>query len=108
MKLFVYSLREYDEKQYFDYWCESCGVTYSSTAEAPKLHNLHLAEGYDAISIITTPMDAEMLKILKAGGVKCVSTRTVGYDHVDIKAAQELQCVMHPIRPTVWQTMPLC
>lgn len=90
MKLFVYSLREYDEKQYFDYWCESCGVTYSSTTEAPKPHNLHLAEGCDAISIITTPLDAEMLATLKKGGVKCVSTRTVGYDHVDVKAAKEL------------------
>lgn len=90
MKLFVYSLREFDEKQYFDDWCKKCGVTYSSTTEAPKSHNLHLAEGYDAISIITTPLDAEMLKTLKQGGVKCISTRTVGYDHVDVKAAKEL------------------
>ena len=101
MKLFVYSLREYDEKQYFDYWCESCGVTYSSTAEAPKPHNLHLAEGCDAISIITTPLDAEMLATLKAGGVKCVSTRTVGYDHVDIKAAQELGIKVSQVEATV-------
>ena len=91
MKLFVYSLREFDEKQYFDYWCEKCGVTYGSTTEAPKMNNLHFAEGYDAISIITTPLDADMLAVLKEGGVKCVSTRTVGYDHVDIKAAKEME-----------------
>lgn len=90
MKLFVYSLREFDERQYFDIWCEKNGVTYEATTEAPKMENLHLAQGCDAISIITTPMDGEMLKVLHEGGVKCVSTRTVGYDHVDLKTAKEL------------------
>lgn len=90
MKLFVYSLREFDERQYFDSWCEKWGVTYSSTTEGPRPDNLGLAAGYDAVSIITTPLDRAMLAALKAGGVRCISTRTVGYDHVDIKAAKEL------------------
>ncbi len=90
MKLFVYSLREFDEKEYFDTWCEKCGVTYGATTEGPRPDNLHLAKGYDAVSIITTPLDADMLAVLKAGGVKCISTRTVGYDHVDTGAAKEL------------------
>lgn len=90
MKLFVYSLREFDERAYFDVWCEKCGVTYEATTQAPTMENLHLAKGADAISIITTPVDGEMLKVLHAGGVKCVSTRTVGYDHVDLDTAKEL------------------
>ncbi|MGN1148505.1 MAG: D-isomer specific 2-hydroxyacid dehydrogenase family protein [Lachnospiraceae bacterium] len=90
MKLFVYSLREFDEKQYFDAWCEKYGVTYRATAEGPHPDNLSLAKGYDAVSIITTPLDREMLAVLKEGGVKCISTRTVGYDHIDMEAAREL------------------
>lgn len=89
MKLFVYSLREYDERQYFDTWCERYKITYQAVKEGPGSHNLHLAEGYDAVSIITTPMDKDILAALRAGGVKCISTRTVGYDHVDLKAAKE-------------------
>ena len=89
MKLFVYSLREYDERQYFDTWCERYKITYQAVKEGPGSHNLHLAEGYDAVSIITTPMDKDILAALRAGGVKCISTRTVGYDHVNLKAAKE-------------------
>ncbi len=90
MKLFVYSLREFDERAYFDTWCERYGVTYEATTQAPTMDNLHLAKGADALSIITTPVDGEMLKILHEYGVKCVSTRTVGYDHVDLAVAKEL------------------
>lgn len=90
MKLFVYSLREFDERQYFDIWCEKYGVTYGYTAEGPRPDNLKLASGYDAVSIITTPLDAPMLAALKEGGVQCISTRTVGYDHIDRKAADKL------------------
>lgn len=90
MKLFVYSLREFDEKLYFDEWCERCGVTYEATTQAPSMDNLYLAKGADALSIITTPVDGEMLKVLKDYGIKCISTRTVGYDHVDLQTANEL------------------
>lgn len=90
MKLFVYSLREFDEKLYFDEWCARCGVTYEATTQAPSMDNLYLAKGADALSIITTPVDGEMLKVLKDYGIKCISTRTVGYDHVDLQTANEM------------------
>ena len=90
MKLFVYSMREFDEKQFFDLWCEKQDIAYEYTTAAPSVENADLAKGYDAISVITTPITAEILKVWKECGVKCVSTRTVGYDHVDMKAAKDL------------------
>ena len=65
-------------------------VEYASVGDKPTPENAGLAEGYDAVSIITTPVDEEILTIWKECGVKCVSTRTVGFDHVDRRAAGKL------------------
>ena len=90
MKLFVYSLREFDERQYFESWCPKLGVFYAATTQAPTMENVHLAAGYDAVDVITTPVDAQMLAAWKDMGIKCITTRTVGYDHIDIQAAKAL------------------
>lgn len=90
MKLFVYSLREFDEKRFFEKWSREMQVEYASVGDKPTPENARLAEGYDAVSIITTPVDEEILTIWKECGVKCVSTRTVGFDHVDRRAAGKL------------------
>ena len=90
MKLFVYSLRMFDEKKYFDEWSEKLGVEYSYCQERPTPDNMHLVKGYDAVSVLTTPVDEEILKAWKEDGVKVVSTRTVGFDHIDCKAAKAL------------------
>ena len=37
MKMFVYSLREYDERAFFDGMTAKYGVEYSSTGEKPTL-----------------------------------------------------------------------
>lgn len=90
MKLFVYSLRMFDEKKYFDEWSEKLGVEYSYCKERPTPDNMHLVKGYDAVSVLTTPVDEEVLKAWKEDGIKVVSTRTVGFDHIDCKAAKAL------------------
>ncbi|MGN0659625.1 MAG: D-isomer specific 2-hydroxyacid dehydrogenase family protein [Emergencia sp.] len=90
MKLFVYSMREFDEKPFFDQFCEKYGVEYGYTAETPCLENIHLAEGYDAIDIITTVISAEMLDRFAEIGIRCIATRTIGYDHIDVAHAREL------------------
>ena len=90
MKLFVYSLRMFDEKQFFDAWSKELGVTYGYCNERPTAENMHLVKGYDAVSILTTPVDEEILKAWKEDGVQVVSTRTVGYDHIDCKAAKAM------------------
>lgn len=90
MKIYVYSMREYDERVFFDKYCSMYGVEYAYTTETPNLSNLEYAKGYDVIDIITTQMDKPMLDELKRIGVKCISTRTIGYDHIDVEYAKSL------------------
>ena len=90
MKVFVFNYRDFDEAEYFTKESEALGVELGICRETPTLANIDLAAGYDCISIITTPIDAALMKRIKELGIKMVSTRTIGYDHVDIKAAKEL------------------
>ncbi len=90
MKLFVYSMRDFDEKPFFDKFCEKYGVEYGYTSQTPCLENMELAAGYDAVDIITTVIDRPMIDRLHQLGVKCISTRTIGYDHIDWKYAKSL------------------
>lgn len=90
MKIFVYSLREFDEKAFFDKYCKKYGVEYGYTTETPCLENACLAEGYDVIDIITTTMDKPILDKFKSLGVRCISTRTIGYDHIDVEYAKSI------------------
>lgn len=88
MKIFVYNMREFDELAFFEKYAEQYGVELGYTVEFPGPENWHLADGYDGVSILTTPTPAEMIDRLQQGGVKVISTRTIGYDHVDVKHAQ--------------------
>lgn len=56
MKIFFYALREYDEKKYVEKFAEQYSFEYGFTSDYPSMDNVELAEGYDAISIITNPM----------------------------------------------------
>jgi len=90
MKIFVYNLREYDEKPFFDRFCAERDVEYAWTAETPTLENAELARGCAAVNIITSPTDAALLKKWRGLGVKYVATRTIGFEHIDIPAARDL------------------
>ena len=48
------------------------------------------AAGHDALCIITNPMPAELLDAFWAQGVRYLSTRTIGYEHIDVAHAREL------------------
>lgn len=90
MRLFVYSMREFDELPNFQKYCEKYNVKWDYTTEAPTMENLKLAKGYDVIDIITTVIDKPMLDKLYNFGVKCIATRTIGYDHIDYEYAKQL------------------
>ncbi|MCQ4795627.1 lactate dehydrogenase, partial [Anaerofustis stercorihominis] len=47
-------------------------------------------KGYEYVSIITTKIDRPLLEKFREFGVKMISTRTVGYDHIDLEAARQL------------------
>ena len=90
MKLFVYGYRPYDEADAFQHYSEKYHVTLGLCTEPPSMENAVLAEGYDCISIVSTAMPEKLIVRFRALGVRMISTRTVGYDHVDLNTAKAL------------------
>lgn len=90
MKIFVYNLRDFDEKPYFDKFSNYYDYEYGYTNEYPSLENTELAKGYDAIIIIVCDMNTQLVEKFHSLGVKYIITRTIGVDHIDVDRAKEL------------------
>lgn len=89
MKLLVYNYRA-DELPLFEKFAGKYGAELTLCSEVPGPENAELAKGCDCISMITTPMGKELMERFFACGVRYISTRSIGYDHIDIKAAKLL------------------
>jgi len=89
MKILAYSFRA-DETKYFKEFSEKYNVEVVLCQDTPTMENVKLAKGFDCISIITTIIPAELVESFGKVGVKFISTRTIGYDHIDLKKAKEL------------------
>ncbi|MCD7745989.1 MAG: D-isomer specific 2-hydroxyacid dehydrogenase family protein [Lachnospiraceae bacterium] len=90
MKLFVYSMREFDEFPCFEKFCKKYEIEYEYTTQTPCMDNLELCRGYEVVDIITTVIDRPMLDKFHEMGVRCLTTRTIGYDHIDTAYAKSL------------------
>lgn len=90
MKVTVYNCRSFDEKELFEKYGKELGIELVLCPDAPDKENAVLAKESECIDIITSKMPAELLKVFAGYGVKYVTTRTIGYDHIDVKAAREL------------------
>lgn len=89
MKLSVYSYRK-DESEYFKIFADKYRCELTMCKDAPDLENADLAKGCECISMLTTPMTPDLLRKFYGIGVKFISTRSIGYDHIDINAAKKL------------------
>ncbi len=85
----VYGYREYDEKEWFDFFSKEYGIKLVITNEAPTLDNAELAKGSECISILTSVIDKPLMEKFHQLGVRFISTRTIGYDHIDGESAHE-------------------
>lgn len=90
MKIFAYALREFDEKEFFEQYSKEFHCEYGYTTEYPSPENVELARGYDAISATPCDLGTEMIERFHKVGVKYIATRSIGYDHIDLKRAKEL------------------
>ena len=90
MKLFIYATREFDELDAAKKWSREYGIDFGWTAEYPTLENAVLARGCDAVSATPCDMGADMLERFHALGVKYITTRSIGYDHIDLQKAKAL------------------
>lgn len=89
LKLAVYTERP-DEKRYFERFGYQFGAALIERTEDPALETACFAEGVSCISVITTPVNAPLLEAFYERGVRFVSTRSIGVDHIDREAAARL------------------
>jgi len=89
VKILVYSHRK-DETEFFKKFSEEYNVEIELTECEPSVETAHLAKGFECISIITTIIDDKLVKKFHEFGVKFISTRTIGYDHIDLREAKRL------------------
>lgn len=90
MKVTVYNCREFDEKELFEKYGEKFGIELILCPDAPNQENAVLAKGSRCIDILTSQMPKELLQVFADYGVQYITTRTIGYDHIDVKAAKAL------------------
>jgi D-lactate dehydrogenase len=89
LKLAVYTERP-DEKMYFERFGRQFGVMLVERTEDPVLETACFADGVPCITVITTPIGAPLLEAFYERGVRFISTRSIGIDHIDREAATRL------------------
>ncbi|MEG7531317.1 MAG: NAD(P)-dependent oxidoreductase [Hungatella sp.] len=89
MKIAAFSCRE-DEIGYFEGYGKQYGIDLVWTSNAPGLDNAKLVEGCQAVSVITTPIAEDLIRVWHKYGIKVISTRTVGYEHIHYQLAASL------------------
>ncbi|WP_370965664.1 D-isomer specific 2-hydroxyacid dehydrogenase family protein [Amycolatopsis sp. cg9] len=80
-----------DEAALFQELAVHCGVTPTITEDAVGDHNVGLAAGNRCVSIgHKTEVSDSTLRALSRAGVEYVSTRSVGYNHIDVGYAKSV------------------
>lgn len=88
MKIAFFSVR-IDEIDFIHQFAKKYDIEVSLNNDALTLDNIHLCQGADAVSIMTTKTDEKIIEKLKEYGIVYISTRTIGFDHIDIKACKK-------------------
>lgn len=89
MKLIAYNYRA-DELGYFKKFAAQYDVDLVLSKEVPTENTIEAAKGCTCMSMITTPMTAELMQNYYDAGIRFISTRSIGYDHIDVKAAKRI------------------
>ena len=90
MKICVYEARP-DERGALERQAALHGVELTVTDQVPTLENTSLAAGCEGVSTLGQGrLDAALLDAYHALGVRYLSTRTVGYDHIDLDHARAI------------------
>lgn len=90
MKIAVYSLRD-DEKEVLEKQKRNLKVEIEQTQEEPSLENINLLKDCKGVSVLgQTMLGKELLDAWKKGGIQYISTRTIGYNHIDVSYARKI------------------
>ena len=96
MDLFVYGARD-DEKEFFNLWQHEKNIEIAFCPDPPAIENIDLSKGYRCISMVATPLSKESLIKLAENGVELIITRTIGYEHIPLELAAELNIKVNNI-----------
>lgn len=89
MKIAIYSARE-DEKEFFENYHDK-SIEFLMIDSDPTIETVGLAKGCDCVSIVQkTVIDKTMFDKFKEYGIKFLSSRTIGMEHVDVDYASEI------------------
>lgn len=88
MQVTVYNCRAFDEKELFTEYAKELGIELVLCADAPTKDNVSLCRGSRCVDVITSKIDAELMRAFHENGVEYITTRTIGYDHIDLEAAK--------------------
>jgi D-lactate dehydrogenase len=89
LRLVVYTERP-DEIDYFKQYGRQFEAEVIERTEDPTIETAYFADGIPCITTITTPIDAPLLEAFYERGVRFISTRSIGVDHIDRVAAARL------------------
>ena len=88
MKIIAYSVRK-DELPYFEKFAEEFGIEYATTIKDLNEKTVHLAEGFDAVSVYTSNEGVnDTWEELSKMGISHFTVRTAGYDGIDLEKAK--------------------
>lgn len=88
MKIAFFSVRD-DEFNFIHEFAKKYDIEVSLYRDALTLENVDKCREIDTVSIMTTKTDEKIIKKLKEYGVVYISTRTIGFDHIDLKACEK-------------------
>ena len=88
MKIDFFSVRD-DEIDYIHQFAKKYDIEAIIHRDALTIDNVDLCKGSQAVSIMTTKTDEAIIKKLNEYQIIYISTRTIGFDHIDLKACEK-------------------
>ncbi len=90
MKILAYEVRP-DEREIMESAALEYGVSLVMTSAVPSMQNVEMTESVDGVTTLGQgKINAELLEKWYENGVRFLSTRTIGYDHIDLTCAEKL------------------
>lgn len=90
LKILAYDVRE-DEISYFNKLSQELNIDITLHNYSSNLGNTDELNGYNAISISGIQLiNRELIDEYNKKGIKYISTRTIGYNHIDVEYAKSL------------------
>ena len=89
MKIIMYDTHQH-ERPYAQIWAQAHHQELTMVEEPLTMETVHLAEGYDGLSVQQTiQIDNDIYPMLANYGINHISTRTAGFDNFDLAVAKQ-------------------